>query len=288
MSQLETNIIGLYGERGKFWLKNLPELELEAAKVFGLSDLKPIANPTYNYVLSGWQESRPVVLKLGLDVEHETSALKAFEEFGGVRLLAQASGALLLERVMPGQSMKSYFPNDEARGVSAVCEIIKKLHQAPVPKGNSFPRLSDWLKILDKDYVQLEQEYMNKARILRDKLLSISSGDVLLHGDLHHNNILQSSEGWVVIDPKGVIGDAVYDLAVFIRNPIPELLEQSDAIVIIEERIKSFARLLNLDERRIRDWCFVQGVLSIIWAIEDGVDTEYFRRLVSLLSSGIC
>lgn len=42
---------------------------------------------------------------------------------------------------------------------------------------------------------------------------------MLLHGDFHHDNILLSNNGdYVIIDPKGVIGDPVFDIPRFILN----------------------------------------------------------------------
>lgn len=49
-------------------------------------------------------------------------------------------------------------------------------------------------------------EYLEKARILKNQLLSISYPEVLLHGDLHQKNILLNNDHWLVIDPKGIIG----------------------------------------------------------------------------------
>jgi streptomycin 6-kinase len=124
---------------------------------------------------------------------------------------------------------------------------------------------------------------LQKAREIRDQLLKTAEPDVLLHGDLHHDNILQNGNDWVVIDPKGVIGESAYEVAAFIRNPMPELLTHDDAPNIIHNRITRLAGLLELSERRILDWCFVQAVLSWMWAIEDGCDTDYFERTTRIL-----
>ena len=104
-------------------------------------------------------------------------------------------------------------------------------------------------------------KYLKKARQIRDQLLKTDDPDVLLHGDLHHDNILQNGDDWVVIDPKGVIGESAYEVAAFIRNPIPELLNHAAAPNIIHNRVTRFAEALELSERRIIDWCFVQAVL---------------------------
>src|SRR5690606_26100930 len=42
-----------------------------------------------------------------------------------------------------------------------------------------------------------------------------------LHGDLHHDNIIGDGHGgWLAIDPHGLIGDPVYDVANIFGNPI--------------------------------------------------------------------
>jgi len=250
----------------------------------GLRDLNEITNLSYNYVLSGLQGDNPIVLKLGLDSEglaREAFALKCFSGCGAVKVLAENEGILLLERAVPGASVKSYFPDKEQESIKIACGVMKKLHQANIPTTHNFPHIKDWLAALDKDW-PIPDGYLQKARKLRDQLLQISKPDVLLHGDLHHDNILPNGDDWLVIDPKGVIGESAYEVAAFIRNPIPELMHHADATTIIHNRITRFAEALELPSQRILDWCFVQAVLSWVWAIEDGCDTGYFEQLTKV------
>lgn len=137
---------------------------------------------------------------------------------------------------------------------------------------------------LDKDW-NIPNHYLQKVRKLRDELLQTSKPDVLLHGDLHHDNILQNVNDWVVIDPKGVIGEPVYEVAAFIRNPMPELLNHADAQNIIHNRITHFAEALELSGGRIIDWYFVQAMLSWVWALEDGCDANYFEHLTKIFDT---
>ena len=111
---------------------------------------------------------------------------------------------------------------------------------------------------------------------------------MLLHGDLHHDNILQNGHDWIAIDPKGVVGTSDYEVAAFIRNPIPELLTLVDPKSIIHDRISAFSTTLGIPQERILDWCFVQSVLSWIWAIEDGCDYGYFKRLTAVFDEMQC
>lgn len=284
MNTFQSNIISIYGEKGKSWLDELPELVTAISSRLDLRDLKEFTNLTYNYVLSGFQGEESIILKLALYSEglaQEAFALKCFAGYGVVKVLAEDKGMLLLERAMPGASLKSYFSKTEQESIEIVCGVMQKLHQASIPEGHNFPHIKDWLSALDKDW-PIPDGYLKKARKLQDELLQTSKPDVLLHGDLHHDNILQNGEDWLVIDPKGVIGEPAYEVAAFIRNPIPELLNHIDAPHIIHNRVSRFAELLELPSQRILDWCFVQAVLSWVWAIEDGCDTSYFQQLTKI------
>lgn len=287
MNIFHSNILNIYGEKGKALLNELPELVAAISSKHGLRDLKEVTNLTYNYVLLGFQGDNPIILKASLDSEglaREAFALKCFTGYGAVKVLVEDNGMLLLERAIPGISLKSYFPNQEHESIEIACGVMKKLHQANIPTTHNFPHIKDWLKALDKDW-NIPNHYLQKARQLRDQLLKTAALDVLLHGDLHHDNILQNGENWLVIDPKWVIGESAYEVAAFIRNPMPELLTHADAPTIIHNRITRFAELLELPSQRILNWCFVQAVLVWVWALEDGCDIGYWERLVEVLHS---
>lgn len=64
----------------------------------------------------------------------------------------------------------------------------------------------------------------------------------LLHGDLYPDNILSSQRGWLVIDPKGVIGEREFELAAFLRNPIYDFPKGSDYKKLEKRRILQFAQ----------------------------------------------
>jgi len=266
MTTFQSNIISIYGEKGKIWLNELPQLVSATSSKLDLRDLKEVTNLTYNYGLSGFQGDNPIILKASLDSEglaREAFALKCFAGCGDVKVLAEDEGMLLLERAVPGTSLKSYFPDQEQESIEIVCGVMKKLHQASIPAAHNFPHIKDWLTALDKDW-PIPDGYLQKARKLRDELLQTSKPDVLLHGDLHHDNILQNGDDWLVIDPKGVIGEPAYEVAAFILNPIPELLNHADAPNIIHNRVTRFAELLELPSQQIINWCFVQAVLALV------------------------
>jgi streptomycin 6-kinase len=93
---------------------------------------------------------------------------------------------------------------------------------------------------------------------------------VLVHGDLHHSNVLSAQrDNWLAIDPKGVAAEPAYETAAMLRNPEPVLLKKANLEHTIRERIATLAEELSLDAKRIQKWGIAQTVLSVIWSIED-------------------
>jgi len=114
-----------------------------------------------------------------------------------------------------------------------------------------------------------------KGKKLSEHLLSTQTKEVLLHGDLHHENILKNSNGeYVCFDPKGMVGDPSYELGTTLKNPwgYPEV---SQDIEMFKKRAEEFSKGLSLPLDRIIGFTFVHLCLSIGWAIEDGGDFSH-------------
>jgi len=100
---------------------------------------------------------------------------------------------------------------------------------------------------------------------MRRDLLASTDTPVVLHGDLHHFNILRAQRAdWLTIDPKGLAGDRCFDVCQFLRNPheVPPSVNG--------RRLDIFCAELGLDRERTKAWCFVHAVLDACWDFEDG------------------
>ncbi len=107
---------------------------------------------------------------------------------------------------------------------------------------------------------------------------------MLLHGDFHHFNILLSERGWLVIDPKGVIGPAEYEAGPLLINPYNVVLEENEAIHRTERRIAILADHLGFEPQRLRAWAICHSVLSSFWDLaEDGSGGENARAWTEIL-----
>ena len=97
-----------------------------------------------------------------------------------------------------------------------------------------------------------------------DLLDSTEGQTFVLHGDMHHFNVLRAARQWLAIDPKGLPGDRCFDVCQFLRNPLPSRCPSTAA------RLDIFCDELGLNLPRTRDWCLVHAMLDACWDYEDG------------------
>jgi streptomycin 6-kinase len=277
-NMFEHTIKTIYGIDGSTWLGQLPKIIKACSEKWHLKELTPYQNLTYNYVLSGFLNEQPIVLKLRCrtqELKRELATLTQFLGFGCVRVLASDEhlGALLLERVVPGYALSKLFPHKDSVATTIAADLLSSLYGASITK--EFPSLEHILPDLQSEPYALTS-FLPYARKSIKKLLS-SQNRVLLHGDFHHGNIIcAGSEQWVMIDPEGIVGDPAYDLAVYIRNPVKELVAAPNAKEIITNRIHDFSKLFSYSPQSIYDWTYVQVTVSAYWSIEDGIDIRAY------------
>lgn len=269
MTDFEENIIGIYGEQGRIWLSHLPKKVEKFAIKWGLKGLEAYNNLSHHYVLKGYQEEKPIVLKLGPDrklLSCETSSLKALNGYGAVSVINYEEDAILLQRAVPGNTLKSSFSSSMA--IKIACDVTKKLHQAPAINLQAFPFIADWLQALDKNW-NIPSHHLRTARLQKNQLLKTNNDNlILLHGDLHQDNILSNGDDWLVIDAKGVIGQPINELWALIEEPKHDL--------------PFVANYFQLELSHLVKWYYVHLVLAACWRVEDNLDAQLFLDLADL------
>ena len=228
----------------------------------------------------GVRERRGVVLKITKydgDESNSGRILQAFAGDGAVRVYEFETGAVLLERLEPGEQLVELVRRrQDEEATQILARVIGKLrdHQAPA----DCPTVADWGRgfdrYLESDNQDIPRELVHEAHSLYQQLTASQRTTMLLHGDLQHYNVLfDRDRGWVAIDPKGVVGELEYEIGALLRNPVelPELFTNS---AIINRRLEILTNALDLDHTRILSWSFAQSVLSAIWNIEDGYSIE--------------
>lgn len=267
--KFENNILNIYGSKGKQWLIDLPKIIESISQEWNLTSLKPVDNLSMNYVASALQNSMKVILKISLDselIKGEYTALTALAEYGAVEVLAHKENTLLLKKLNPAISLKTYLPDRRKEALKIACEVVKKLH-TPSPSVSSnitLPSIEERFSLFNQNW-PISSDLLILARKFRDEIFLRYHERKVLHGDLHHDNILQDGNTWKVIDPHGVIGFPINEVWAFVQD--------------IEQDIPFIANYFNWSLNDVQKCYFMHSVLSSLWAIEDNMNPNHWLEL---------
>jgi streptomycin 6-kinase len=183
---------------------------------------------------------------------------------------------MLLERLQPGEMLTTVAVTDDDAATRIGAEVMRRLWRpaADLPDPGLFKPLAGWFDAFPRHRAFYDgpgpfpPAVLEYAEDLVSELLATSPGDVLLHGDFHHDNVLSSERGgWLAVDPKGMLGDPGYEIGPFLLNPNMDTTVKSRAL--LDRRLDVFAAELGYSRRRLRDWAVAHAVLSACWSAED-------------------
>ncbi|MGH9303551.1 MAG: aminoglycoside phosphotransferase family protein [Acidimicrobiales bacterium] len=213
------------------------------------------------------------------------------------------NGVLLLERVLPGNALDEMAERDDDAATEALAMVIRDYGRSlddpgsmglrPIeelaeaferfdrgPHGSvarrkaadaAETRLSAVLGIdeLGTALPAIRSARETAERVLGE-LLADRSEPYLLHGDLHHGNVLvDEHRGLLVIDPWGLYGDRSADVAPALHNPLEFVARTTDIDSLIRRRLAIYAEVLDVDKECLAAWCYAYNVIRALWALED-------------------
>lgn len=273
-------ILDLYAERGAAWMERLPDLLAACERRWSLTVLPPFPKLSYNYAAPALlADGTPAVVKAGVpnsELSSEIAALRIFDGRAIARLLDadQEWGVLVLERLTPGETLAPLAAQDDEAATAIAAGIMRRLWR-PAPAEHGFPTVAKWAEGLSR----LRAEFGGGAGPFPERLVSAAEAHfaalngsmgapMLLHGDLHHENILAAGrEPWLAIDPKGIVGDPGYEVGALLYNQLPAA--SADWRPVIARRVDQLAEALEIDRARLLGWGLFQAVLSSWWSYED-------------------
>ena len=238
-----------WGDAGRLWLAGLPGLAGQVMRDWGLRPAGPLPL-SMNWVSRVRRaDGTTAVLKMGVPgnghLADEATALEWFAGRGAIAVLARddAPGALLLEDARPGTRARTLVPHRDEEATAALIGIVKRLHR-PAPGGVALPELSGrsasftgHLRRFGGDD-PVPRHLVERAAGLFDELCATATGRVVLHGDLHHDNVLAAErEPWLAIDPHGVVGDPGYEVGALLYNPDPAGVDDT-VLGLVEARME--------------------------------------------------
>lgn len=303
-SEFITTIQNVHQEEGHAFLNALPGLIAEASRRWDLRDVQPAPTLSYNFVAFAKRAQGDVVLKMGVpnrEMESEIAALRLFNGVGACRLLEydEEKCWMLLERLDPGEMLVTLKDDEEATRIAA--EVMKKIWRSmessglPLEENNPAPQkfilLSEWFDGLKKLRAMynggtgpFNENLVERVERSVEDFFAENHQPVLMHGDFHHYNILSSERGWLIIDPKGVIGPAGYEVGPLLINPWGELINRSDIQIITKRRIDILHEHLGFERERIHEWGLAHAVLSSWWSIEENTGWEYAAAFAEMIA----
>lgn len=191
---------------------------------------------------------------------------------GAARVLARHGEALLLERASGSRSLAAIVAvGDDDEASRILCAVTMRLHalrSAPLPE---LVPLTRWFEAL-APAARTHGGLLVAADRAAQVLLADPRDVVVLHGDIHHGNVLDGGErGWLAIDPKGLLGERTFDFVNILRNP--------DATTALsprrfERQVAVLAAAASVERQRLLDWTLAFAGLSASWHLAGGTSPD--------------
>jgi streptomycin 6-kinase len=266
----------VFGEAGRTYLDGLGETIDRYTRNWGLTVKGPAPNLSYNYVLFvTCADGMEAVLKIGVPTEDSRNEVLAVSAYGGdgcAELLRAVpeDGVQLIERLSPGFMLRTI--RDEREASERFCEVWARIRR-PLPDGAAIRPVGKMGLEAFANYRAMHPRGgpvpERHVALAEDcfRWLAEHGRTELLHGDLHHQNILlDEKRGWMAIDPHGYAGDPACDLAPYLYNELEgKLLEET-----LDLRTSVMLGRLPVGRERLFRACIAMTVLSACWNAEEG------------------
>jgi streptomycin 6-kinase len=228
-------------------------------------DGEPIITPRA-HLLPVLRHGEPAMLKVATEAEEKFGGLLMswWSGDGAARVLAHDDDALLLERATSGRACRTSCGGQDDDATRITCRVIDRLH---APRATPLPNLvplTHWFR----DLTEFTQDgLLARAKAQALALLAAQTDTRPLHGDIHHDNILDFGlRGWLVIDPKRLIGDRTFDYVNLFCNPDFESASDSERFA---RRLAIVADMAHVDRTRLLQWLLAWCGLSAVWCLND-------------------
>ncbi|MFC7625313.1 aminoglycoside phosphotransferase family protein [Microlunatus sp. GCM10028923] len=264
------------------WLASLPDLCRRLGSEWDLRLGEPFQNGHVALVVAATRGSAEVVLKVPMPASidlgtlpasaraGEADALRLWAGHGAVRLLDhdQVSGAILIERCLPGLTLDQLEHHDQDR-VAAV--LLPRLHRPP-PASGGFTGLAERARLVRESLPErfercgspFDRWLLEAAVEWLTGLATPTTDEVLLHGDFHQHNVLADGrESWLAIDPLPMVGDPGYDAVQYLLFRKGDLADPEAAW---DGQIDQFCERLGFDAGRTKAWLFTRLITDAVAA----------------------
>lgn len=232
------------------------------------------------------QNGVPAMLKVSHGEDERLGAvlMSWWDGNGAARVLAHDGDALLLERAMGPRSLADMArgqEDDEATRI--LCTVARKLHEGHGEPPRELVPLDRWFRDLTE--ATDGGGILSRAGATARRLLTEPRDIAVLHGDLHHDNVLDfGPRGWLAIDPKRLIGERTFDYCNIFTNP--DLSDPARPVAVrpgvFERRLEIVLAQTGFERVRMLEWILAWCGLSAVWYLSDGDEAETDLTIAAL------
>lgn len=259
----------------------------ELARRWGL-ELSEAAHATYSQVWFATRGDHHVVLKIGDGPARvrEAAALRVYGAGGApvCHLLDADHDAVLVQRSIPGDDLRPLAAADDDAATAVIAATLRALQAsaATVPRPAELPALETiseaFAVVPPHGPAPVSAPLLDAAAGLAGELSAPQVHDTVLHGDLHHQNVLRSGWDpatcqWLAIDPHGWWGDPTFDcVAMLLDLHDPAALTGLSDLQVRQRTLRRIAILAEhtgLESQRILAWAVAGAVISELWCWQD-------------------
>lgn len=240
---------------------------------WGIQPCGEMVTTSSSWLVPGRWHDRDVMLKVA----------RVAEEARGGRVLAWWAGsaaadvyelsdqAVLMDRAdgqrdLAGMCLAGR--DDEVTHI--LCETVAALHD--VSARSTAPAdlvpLSLWFQdLISPDDARRHTGPIARAATMARELVQATGTKEhrVLHGDIHHGNVLDFHGRWCAIDPKGLFGHRAFDYANIFCNPTTDV-----ALSNFHRRLNIVSQHSGFDIDTVRSWVIAWCALSVIWTDQSG------------------
>ncbi|MEU0569385.1 aminoglycoside phosphotransferase family protein [Nonomuraea sp. NPDC005983] len=277
------------GEAGRRWLAALPDLVSEHCVRWGLRiDGDPMHGDN-GLAVPVSRGDEPLVLKVSWPDESVAEQVKALRVWNGRAMVllvdaAPSGGAMLLERLDPGRSLRD-LPLEDA--VPLIGRLLRRL---AVPAVGDFR--STW-EVAAELRGSLRDRWEAVGRPFPARVLDIALGlagemaaerpSEMVNRDLHYLQVLPGRrEPWLAVDPLPLVGAIEYQAGQLLWTRYDEMAGGRRLRWCLDALIEA----AEMDRHRARSWAVLRSVDYLLWGLDAGFTEDPVRceRIVEELT----
>jgi streptomycin 6-kinase len=238
------------------------------------------------------QRGEPAMLRLATEAEESSGVglMEWWDGDGAARVLARDGDVLLLERAEGAASLADMARDGcDEEACRVLCAVAARLHARRTKPLPELVPLPHWFRELDAAAATRGGVLVRCAQTAH-ALLAEPQEIGVLHGDLHHDNVLDfGARGWLAIDPKGLLGERGFDFANIFTNP--DLADPTRPVAVepgcFARRLEVVAEAARLERERLLRWILAWTGLSAAWFLNDGDSAGIDLRVAELAAAAL-